>query len=79
MSESLSLSGLPIGAAATVIAVDAAEPLGTRLRDLGLHPGTKVICLRRAPLGDPRIYELRGVQLCLRGSEARKVRVSADD
>ena len=76
--ETLSLSQLPVGAAATVVAVDAPAPLGTRLRDLGLHPGTPVRCLRRAPLGDPRIYELRGVQLCLRRSEADLVQVSVD-
>ena len=79
MIEPILLSELPVGATAKVIAVDAPGPLGTRLRDLGLHPGTVVHCLRRAPLGDPRIYELRGVQLCLRSSEAGLVRVNTDD
>ena len=78
MAETFPLSQLPVGAAATVVAVDAPAPLGTRLQDLGLHPGTPVRCLRRAPLGDPRIYELRGVQLCLRASEAGLVQVSID-
>lgn len=77
MTEPVLLSQLPVGATARVIAVDAAGALATRLRDLGLHPGTVVHCLRRAPLGDPRIYELRGVQLCLRGSEAGLVRVNS--
>jgi Fe2+ transport system protein FeoA len=34
-----------------------------------------VRCRRRAPLGDPRVYELRGTQLCLRRSEAARVLV----
>lgn len=61
-----------------MVEVDAPPPLGTRLRDLGFHPGTSVRCVRRAPLGDPRIYELRGVQLCLRSTEAGLVQVSID-
>ncbi len=31
--------------------------------------------LHRAPLGDPTLYEVRGTQLCLRRSEARRVQV----
>jgi ferrous iron transport protein A len=58
-----------------VVAIDAAASLAERLEDLGFVPGTRVTVRRRAPLGDPRVYELRGSQLCLRGSEARAVRV----
>jgi Fe2+ transport system protein FeoA len=31
--------------------------------------------LRRAPLGDPVEYELRGYRLCLRRTEAMRIRV----
>jgi ferrous iron transport protein A len=31
--------------------------------------------VRRAPLGDPVVYELRGYHLCLRRSEATRIRV----
>jgi len=48
-----------------------------RLLDLGFVPGTRVRVVRRAPLGDPTLYELRGTQLCLRRSEAARVRVRA--
>ena len=50
-------------------------PVDERLRDLGLLPGTLVRALRRAPLGDPTEYELRGYRLCLRRSEGARVRV----
>jgi ferrous iron transport protein A len=49
--------------------------IGVRLQELGLLPGTRVRVLRRAPLGDPTLYEVRGAQLCLRASEARGIRV----
>ena len=71
----LSLSELPVGGRAFVVALDAAPELAARLGALGFLPATEVHCRRRAPLGDPRVYELRGVQLCLRRSEAARVLV----
>jgi ferrous iron transport protein A len=69
------LSDLPIGARAFVVAVDGEPALAARLTALGFLPRTEVRCRRRAPLGDPRLYEIRGTQLCLRRSEARQIRV----
>jgi ferrous iron transport protein A len=74
----ITLDELPVGAAGTVLDVDAAALLAERLEDLGFVPGTRVTCRRRAPLGDPRLYELRGSQLCLRRREARAVRIRVD-
>jgi hypothetical protein len=33
--------------------------------------------IRRAPLGDPTVFELCGYQLCLRQTESARVRVSS--
>jgi ferrous iron transport protein A len=55
--------------------VEPGSPVSRRLLDLGFVPGTRVRVLRRAPLGDPTVYELRGTQLCLRRSEAVRVLV----
>jgi ferrous iron transport protein A len=73
----MTLAGLVTGATAVVVAVEgSSQPgVGLRLLDLGFVPGTTVRALRRAPLGDPTLYELRGTQLCLRRSEAERVRV----
>ena len=71
----VSLADLPPGAKAEVEAVDESSPLGRRLLDLGFAPRTQVRVVRRAPLGDPVVYELRGTRLCLRRSEASRVRV----
>jgi ferrous iron transport protein A len=73
--ECVPLSELPVGARGIVVAVDAGPALAARLAALGFLPQTEVRCRRRAPLGDPRIYELRGTQLCLRRTEARSIRV----
>ena len=69
------LSELAPGAEATVRSVDVSGPVGRRLLDLGLLPGTPVRAVRQAPLGDPGVYELRGYRLCLRRSETARVRV----
>lgn len=69
------LAGVPLGSTARIVSVEAAEPVRGRLADLGFLPGTAVTYVRRAPLGDPGVYELRGTQLCLRRSEARAIRV----
>jgi Fe2+ transport system protein FeoA len=53
--------------------LDADSPIGRRLADLGFVPETPVRVVRNAPLGDPIAYELRGMRICLRRSEARKV------
>ncbi len=66
---------IPLGESASVIDVDSSVGFAERLEDLGFVPGTLVCVRRRAPMGDPRVYELRGSQLCLRGNEARAVRV----
>jgi ferrous iron transport protein A len=70
------LADLAPGAEARVLAVEgAAEPIGRRLLDLGFTPGSKIRVVRRAPLGDPVEYELRGSRLCLRQREAQRIRV----
>ncbi len=63
------------GERAEVAEIDASLPLAERLRELGFLRGTEVAMLRRAPLGDPSVYAIRGAKLCLRRSEAAAIRV----
>jgi Fe2+ transport system protein FeoA len=53
------------------------SPASRRLLDLGVLPGTAIRVVRRAPLGDPVVYELRGYRLCLRRTEAAHIFVRA--
>lgn len=48
----------------------------TRLREMGVVPGTKIQLIRRAPLGDPIEISLRGSLLSLRKSEAEQIEVT---
>jgi len=76
-SDAISLASLPVGASGRIESVDTGTPVGRRLADLGFLPGTEVRVVRRAPLGDPSVFELRGYRLCIRRAEAARVRVVA--
>ncbi|MBW2494836.1 MAG: ferrous iron transport protein A [Deltaproteobacteria bacterium] len=73
------LSSLPTGSRATITDVDASTPEGHRLLELGFLPDTEICVVRRAPLSDPIAFYLRGGQICLRRSEAARIRVIAID
>jgi ferrous iron transport protein A len=77
MSEPMTLCDLADGASATIqdIPVGHDEHI-TRLRELGLVPGTKVRLVRRAPFGDPIEVAVRGSRLAMRRSEARYIKVT---
>ena len=78
-SAPIPLSRLAPGQRAEVKAVDTSSPIGRRLIELGFRPGTELRVVRRAPLGDPTTYELRGSRFCLRRSEAQRVTVAPLD
>jgi len=78
-SMPIALSQLAPGARAVVVGVDTGDPIGRRLLDLGFRPGTPVRVMRRAPLGDPTTYELRGSRFCLRRAEAGRVTVAPSE
>ena len=74
-AEPTLLASLSPGDAGVIERVDGDAAVAERLADLGFIPGTAIRVLRRAPLGDPSEYELRGYRLCLRRSEASQVTV----
>jgi Fe2+ transport system protein FeoA len=76
MSATATLCDLADGATAVIQDIPAGHDEHiTRLRELGLVPGTKVRLVRRAPLGDPLEVAVRGSRLAMRRSEARHIRV----
>ncbi len=75
MSVPTTLDRLKPGECGSVTGVDGNDELSQRLSDMGFWPGTEVRVIRRAPLGDPVQYSLRGFELALRADEARRVQV----
>jgi len=75
MSSIQTLAQLPVGMEAFVESFLTAKPSLTRLRELGLVPGTAVRVVRRAPLGEPIEILLRGSHLAMRNSDASMIAV----
>jgi len=73
------LSELPIGQSGTVISVGGDRELRRRLLEMGFCNGATVQTVRRAPLGDPIEFRLRGYLLSLRSEQARHVMIRPED
>ncbi|MCF7729631.1 MAG: ferrous iron transport protein A [Chthoniobacterales bacterium] len=71
----ISLSELQPNEEAVVLELPKEEQIANRLREMGLLPGTTIIFVRRAPLGDPIEIRLRGYSLSLRQNEAASILV----
>ncbi len=70
------LSQLPIGETGKVVSVGGDRELRRRLLEMGFCNGASVEVVRKAPLGDPIEFRLRGYLLSLRSEQARHVIVT---
>lgn len=77
MSNTETLDQIPKGQFVHVVGVVGDDPITRRLNDLGIRKGVEIQVIRRAPLGDPTVFELCGYQLCLRRTESMRVQVSS--
>lgn len=69
------LNALGIGCRGNVIAVGGDPDVRRRLLEMGFCNGASVEVVRRAPLGDPIEFRLRGYSLSLRGEQAKHVQI----
>jgi Fe2+ transport system protein FeoA len=69
------LNQLGIGCRGSVVTVGGDVALRRRLLEMGFCNGAHVEVIRRAPLGDPIEFRLRGYCLSLRDDQARFVEV----
>jgi Fe2+ transport system protein FeoA len=73
---SCALNKLGIGCSGFVVSVGGDSELRRRLLEMGFCNGAEVEVVRRAPLGDPIEFRLRGYHLSLRDEQARHVTIS---
>ena len=73
--ETCSLNRLGIGCRGSVVAVGGDREVRRRLLEMGFTSGAAVEVIRRAPLGDPIEFRLRGYCLSLRDEQARFVQI----
>ena len=69
------LTEMEKGSSAVIRSLPEGLPSLARLREMGLLPGTRLTFVRRAPLGDPLEFMVRGALLSLRGTEASHIQV----
>ena len=63
------------GEKAVVEGVRGSSALRNRLRELGLVRGQEIFCLRKAPMGSPAAYAVRGSVIAIRKEDAGTVEV----
>ncbi len=73
--EVCTLNKLGIGCKGNVFAVGGDPDLRRRLLEMGFCNGANVEVIRRAPMGDPTEFRLRGYHLSLRDEQAKHVHI----
>lgn len=69
----MTLRELPIGKMATVTTVGGEGALRQHFLDMGVIPGTDIVLVKYAPMGDPMEFMLHGYDLTLRVADAEKI------
>lgn len=72
------LHQLDVGCHGHVVAVGGDADVRRRLLEMGFCNGAAVQVIRRAPLGDPIEFKLRGYSLSLRDEQARFVQITPE-
>ena len=71
------LSDLAEGESAVIQSMPSGRSGLTRLREMGVVPGTAVTLVRRAPLGEPIEISVRGSHIAMRNHEAGFIEISS--
>lgn len=75
----MTLFELHPGAEAYIQKVKGRGAFRKRITEMGFIVGKKVKVVRRAPLGDPILYELMDYEVSLRGDEAKMIEVAQEE
>ncbi len=67
------LSLLKPGEYGVVEGIAQESKIKKRLLDLGLIPGTEILCIIKSPLGDPTAYFVRGALIALRCEDSQNI------
>ena len=73
MKNEKNMSELAVGEYGRVRLMHTLGSMRRRFLDIGLIPGTQVLCLGRSPMGDPSAYLIRGKTVAIRARDAAGV------
>ncbi len=77
-SNTCPLSKLRVGCQGQVVSVAGDPDVRRRLLEMGFCNGANVEVIRRAPMGDPIEFRLRGYHLSLRSDQASHVTILSE-
>ncbi|MGL4739980.1 MAG: FeoA family protein [Sarcina sp.] len=69
----MNVTKLAIGESGYISHIEGNEKLAKRLLALGCINGTSIKLKRKAPLGDPIIFSIRGFDIALRKKDAQNI------
>ena len=64
-----------MGASGVLVALDLPPGVQNHLMYMGFVPDAHVKVLHRAPVGDPTVYSVDGIEIALRRETAKNIRV----
>jgi ferrous iron transport protein A len=70
------LCDLGVGESGVLVALDLPPGVQNHLMYMGFVPDAQVKVLHRAPVGDPTVYSVDGIEIALRRETAKSIRVS---
>ena len=70
MEKEKRLSELSVGESGRVSELLTSGSMRRRFLDIGISPGTEIICVGKSPFGDPAAYLVRGCEVAIRRSDA---------
>ena len=73
MKNKRCLSDLDVMECGTVESVSSEGSMHRRFLDIGLVPGTRVVCVGKSPLGDPKAFLFRGTKVAIRCRDAKGI------
>ncbi|MDK2918625.1 MAG: ferrous iron transport protein [Candidatus Petromonas sp.] len=71
--DEILLSNAPIGSRLQVVRLVSKGLVRRRMMDLGLVPNTLIEVMRKSPLGDPTLYNIKGALIALREEESKLI------
>ena len=76
--ERMPLSEIEVGQAARVVSLGESRALRERLQSAGVTPGAEIAAVRADPLGDPKVYRVRGAEITLARVDTNQILLDAN-
>ena len=73
MKNKRCLSDLELMECGTVDEILCEGSMHRRFLDVGLVIGTRVVCVGKSPLGDPKAFLIRGTKVAIRARDAKGI------